>query len=304
MAAPANNVKIGLFVVLGLAAAVLLAVGLGAAATHKKTIAYTTYFNEPVTGLDVGAFVRARGVKVGRVGKIAFAPDHEMIAVRMDMEVEELDQFGGARTLLTVHPSLRAQLASQGLTGSRFVSIDFFDPATNVATPLSFPPPDRYIPAAKSQQRALEDSVTKAMDGLANLVDTMSREGLSEKTVQAMASANDVMNVLGRFVESLNRERLPRRTAETLEQIRLAVAKSNSVLEHLDGDAGLVAAAQASVKTFGEVGRNATGATRAIDETMGDIREAAAAVRLLATELEREPDALVKGRSRPTGSLP
>ncbi len=196
MAARVNYVKIGLFVVLGFAAAAALAIAVGAFATHKKTVAYTTYFNEPVTGLDIDTPVKARGVDVGHVGNIAFAPDGKMIEVRMDLEPATLAPFVGTKSLMGVHPNLRAQLASQGLTGSRFVSLDFFDPTTEPPSALSFTPPDRYIPAAKSQQKSLEDSVTKAMDGLARLVDTMSREGFSEKTVQAMTSLDDVLTNL------------------------------------------------------------------------------------------------------------
>jgi ABC-type transporter Mla subunit MlaD len=298
MATRANYVKVGLLVVLGSAAAVALAVLVGAATIHKKTIAYITYFNEAVTGLDVGAPVKARGVNVGRVGDIAFAPDHKMVAVRMDLETEALDRFGGSQALLTIHPNLRSQLASQGLTGSRFVAIDFFDPTAEPPPALSFPPPDRYIAAAKSQQKTIEDSVTKAMDGLANLVDTMSREGFSEKTVDAMSSVNKVLTTMDQLVTDFNRQGLPQHIAGTIERLRVAVGKVDRALDRVDGDAGLIAATQRSVSSFAEVGRNATGATRDLDQTLGEIREAAAAIRLLASELEREPDALLKGREK------
>ena len=66
----------------------------------------------------------------------------------------------------------------------------------------------------------------------------------------------------------------------------------------MDGDTGLIATTQRSISSFGDVGRNATGAARDLDETLGEIRQAAAALRLLAEELERQPDALLKGRAR------
>jgi ABC-type transporter Mla subunit MlaD len=291
-------VKIGLLVVLGSAAAVALALFVGAATTHKKTIAYTTFFNEAVTGLDVGAAVKARGVSVGRVGDIGFAPDHKMVEVRMDLETAALDRFGGSQSLLAVHPNLRAQLASQGLTGSRFVSLDFLDPSAEPPPPLSFTPPDRYVVATKSQQKSIEDSVTKAMDGLANLVDTMSREGLSEKTVAAMSSVNKVLSDVDQVVAEVDRRRIVGHVAATIDQVGLAVREVDRVLDRVEGDAGLIATTQRSLSSFAEVGRNATGATRDLDQTLGEIREAAAAVRLLASELEREPDALLKGREK------
>jgi hypothetical protein len=63
----------------------------------------------------------------------------------------------------------------------------------------------------------------------------------------------------------------------------------------------LLAATQRSVSSFGEAGRNVAGATRDLDETLSDIREAAAAFRELADELDRQPDALIKGRARRAG---
>jgi ABC-type transporter Mla subunit MlaD len=294
----AYYMKIGLFVVLGLCAAVALAVGVGATTTHRKTIKYYTYFNEPVTGLDVGAPVKARGVDVGRVGDISFAPDRTMIEVRMDLLVGVLDHFGGTLPNRPVNPNLRAQLASQGVTGSRFISMDFFDPTTDPPPALSFAPPGHYVPAAKSQMKSLGDSVTKAMDGLANLVDTMSREGLSEKTVQAMSTVNDVLIDVDRVVGGLQEQQIPRRAAATLDKLDAAVGKLGGVLDRVDGETGLVATAKRSIGSVGDTGRVASGAIRDLGQTLNEVREAAAAIRLLAEELEREPDSVLKGRAQ------
>jgi ABC-type transporter Mla subunit MlaD len=302
MAAPTNTVKIGLFVVLGFAAALALAIAVGAARGREKTVAFYTYFNEPVTGLDLGAPVKARGVTVGRVGAIGFAPDRRMVAVRLDIRADAFDSFGGHDH--APDPDLRAQLAAQGLTGSRFVSIDFADPTGSPPPPLSFEPYAQYIPAAQSQQKTLEDSVSKAMDGLANLVDTMSREGFSEKTVQAMTTTNDALKGVDQFVKSVNGEHIPQRAAVTVDQIHRTMDKVSSALDRMNGESGLIATAQRSVSSFGEVGRNAAGPARDLDATLNEIREAAAAFRLLADELERDPDMLLKGRASRHADLP
>ena len=55
MAAPTNHYKLGLFVILGIAAAIAVAVFLGAQSMRKETVTYHTYFNESVQGLDVGS---------------------------------------------------------------------------------------------------------------------------------------------------------------------------------------------------------------------------------------------------------
>ena len=170
MAARANYVKIGLFVTIGLVAAAALAITVGALTLHRKEVtSYFTYFNEAVTGLDVGAPVKARGVNVGQVGDITFAPDRKMVEVRMDMDERTLRHLGLHQDHFVVPAELRAQLASQGLTGSAFVSIDVFDPEKNPPPALTFVAPERYIPAATSELKSLEESVFRAMDGIASL---------------------------------------------------------------------------------------------------------------------------------------
>jgi paraquat-inducible protein B len=242
--------------------------------------------------------VKARGVPIGQVADITLAPDRRLVEVRMDMDERTLAHLGVPKGPYTVPPDLRAQIGSQGLTGQTFVSIDFVDPERNPVPVLSFAPAEHYIPAATSQLKSLEDSLTAAMDGLAELVASLSRERFSEKTVQAITSATGVLDDLDQFLKSLDRQNIPQRAATTIDRLRAAASKAATVLDRVDGDTGLIATTQRSISSFGDVGRNATGAARNLDETLGEIREAASALRLLAEELERQPDALLKGRAR------
>ena len=323
MATRANYVKIGLFVVLGFAAALALAVGLGATQTRRVTVAFFTYFDESVQGLDVGAPVTFRGVKVGHVGDITIAPDHRLVEVRMDVDVASMEQLGLVprgefkRTHVFPRPpsDLRAQLGTQGLTGIKYVSIDFFDEKANPPPPLTFPPMAHYIPAATSLTKGLEDSLTKAIDrvsvlvdhalavvdGVGRLVADLERGGAGEATARAIGQAEAVLRGVDHFVRGLDRQKLPENAGATLGAVRVAADDLGKLLRGLDGDHGLLAATQRSVSSFGEAGRNVAGATRDLDETLSDIREAAAAFRELADELERQPDALIKGRARRVG---
>ena len=322
MATPANYVKIGIFVLLGFAAALALAVALGATQTHRDTVAFYTYFNESVQGLDVGAPVTFRGVGVGRVGEITIAPDHRLVEVRMDVDVASMEQLGLVprgefkRTLVFPEPpsDLRAQLGSQGLTGNKHVEVDFFDPKANPPPELPFPPMGHYIPAATSLTKGIEDSLAKAMDrftvladravivvdGVGRIVAELERGRAGDHAALAIGQAADVLRGLDRIVRGLDREKVAESAGATLGAIHLAADDLNKVLGRLDGDQGLLATTQRTVSSFGDVGKNVAGATRDLDATLGEIREAAAAFRELADELDREPDVLLKGRSRAT----
>lgn len=318
MSTPTNPFKLGLFVILGFAAVVTIGIVLGVHRMHKETVAYYTYYNESVQGLEVGAPVKFRGVTIGHVADIAIAPDHRMVEVKNELTVDEIDRLGlidggkGKKAHFLMPPDLRAQLGSQGVTGVKFVAIDFFDPKANPPPPLSFSPPERYIPAATSMMKNLEDTVTKAMERLPELVDAtvtimarvdrlvaiLEREGVTEKAAQAMVHADEVLTTLDKTLKKIDRQNLPERTGQTIEDLHAAVGKMNKILDRVDGETGLLAAAQKTMSSFGEVGRNANGATRELDETLREVRDAAEAIRQLADSLDRDPDMLLKGRAK------
>ena len=318
MSVPTNKTKLGLFVLLGLAAFVAIAIVLGLAQMNKKTVTYWSYFNESVQGLDVGAPVKFRGVTIGHVSEIGIAPDHRTVEVKCELIVDDIErmglveQRGARRTHLIIPPDLRAQLGTQGVTGVKFFAIDFFDPKANPPPPLTFQPPPNYIPAAPSMMKNLEDTVTKAMDRLPELVDAtvtimnrvdrlvaiLEREGVTEKAAAAMVHADEVLSTLDKTLKQIDRQNIPAKTSKTIEDLQGAIAKMNAVLDRVDGEAGLVAAAQRSIASFGEVGRNANGATRDLDDTLKEVRDAADAIRQLVDALDRDPDMLLKGRAK------
>jgi ABC-type transporter Mla subunit MlaD len=302
MATRANYVKIGLFVIFGLFTALALAVGLGAAAAHHETVAMVTYFNESVQGLGVGAPVSFRGVKLGEVSKIGIALERLGLVPR--------GTFKMFRELPPPPPDLRTQLGSQGLSGAKYVATDYFDPKTNPPPTLSFPPASGYVPAAKSSSKGLEESVAQAMDSLIHLSETslvvvqrvdgivaaLERGHVGEETTESLGLARSVLEDVDRMVRAMDRSRLGPRASATVDVLHSDLEQLGRVMGHLEGDDGLLASATRSVAALGELGRNVTGSTRALEGTLAEIREAATAIRLLADELDRQPDALVKGR--------
>lgn len=303
MAARTNYVKIGLFVLLGLGAIVAMAVVIGVQRANREVVSYYTYFNESVAGLDVGAPVQARGVTIGQVGQITFGPDHQTVEVRCDLDVAALVRFGfrspeHPNVPHAIPSNVRAQLASQGLTGIRFIALDLFDEKTNPPPELSFRPPARYIPAARSVQKSIEESIRKAMDDLTQVVGTLAQADIGGRAVQTSRHADEVLHSINQLVQSFHRQDFPQRTAATMGDLRVAIGKLNKVLDRVDGETGLIATTQRSISSFGEVGRNASETTRDLDATLREIRAAAEAVRQLADAIEREPDMLLKGRAK------
>lgn len=63
----AQYYRLGLFVMIGAAALVAVILVFGARNLFTKTITAETYIKESVQGLDVGAPVRFRGVRIGQI---------------------------------------------------------------------------------------------------------------------------------------------------------------------------------------------------------------------------------------------
>ena len=106
----------------------------GAARFRKDTSRYHSYFNESVQGLELGAPVKFRGVTIGHVSGIEIAPDHRMVDVVSELDSRKVMRMGLTETgevdgteRFAIPPDLRAQLNSQGITGVKFISMDFFD---------------------------------------------------------------------------------------------------------------------------------------------------------------------------------
>ena len=72
MSAQAHNVKLGLFVIGAVVAAVLLLLIVGSGRWFQSKTVIETYFNESVQGLDIGSKLKYRGVTIGEVTKISF----------------------------------------------------------------------------------------------------------------------------------------------------------------------------------------------------------------------------------------
>ena len=323
MATPTNHYKLGLFVMCGATAAVFAGVLVGGAHYRKHTVEYHSYFNESVQGLELGSPVKFRGVAIGSVAAIDVAPDHRMVDVVSELDVQHVIRMGlteaGHRRgeeRFSVPSDLRVQLNSQGITGVKFIAMDFFDVKSNPPPQLPFSVPSgHYIPAASSMMKNLEDSITKAMDRLPDMVDAviliMSRidglfaslesQDVPGKAVATLSHANLVMSTLQTTLVRIDQQDLGAKAASTLSELTIAVNKMNTVLEGLGGQKGLIASAQRATDAFGEVGRAGRGTQKDLDATLRDVSEAAESIRAFVDAIERDPDMLLKGKTKGKG---
>jgi phospholipid/cholesterol/gamma-HCH transport system substrate-binding protein len=318
MTAAPNLFKLGLFVLAGIATATGSIVAVGERTSRARTITYHSFFNESVQGLDVGSPVKYRGVTIGTVSAIRIAPDHRHIDVVQELGVRDIRRMGLTEgvgdddTRFVIPPDLRAQLGSQGITGVKFILIDFFDVESNPPPELPFEIPRNYIPATPSLLKSLEDTLTKTMDQVPEIAQSIQRilgriDGILEelrdkkvpdRIVATLEELNGAIASIRGMMDGISRSGAPEKLARTLDTVDRAVVKLDAVLARLDGEKGVIASAGKAMDAAYRFEKTADGRARELEGTLRDIGEAAQAIRDLADALEEDPDMLLKGRAK------
>jgi paraquat-inducible protein B len=327
MSAPSNHWKLGLFVVAGVGLFLALLGGLGARGLRKETVTYTTYFDESVQGLDVGSPVKFRGVTIGNVAEIGIAPDRRHVEVSCGIIVSqlvslklldtspkaELLPFGRKRlATLAVPPDLRMQLDSAGITGVKFISIDFFVIKDNPPPVLPFAVPVNYVPAAASTMKSLEDAVVRAVNQFPEIADqlvlvtsrvnhlltTVDEENLPRQAAQSLAQAGELVASLQSSLKQADIPRLSVEARETISGLRSAIVHLDAMLTKMNGEQGLVVSAQRATDSIGDLAGGAKGIGSELADALRSIREAADSIQHLADALDTDSDMLLKGRAK------
>lgn len=320
MATPVNHWKLGLFVVVGIVATLSALLAFGAYRLRQETVIYQTYFDESVQGLEIGAPVKFRGVVIGTVSQIDVAPDRRMVEVTSSLTVKELIRLHLVRaahgkeraTRLGVPDDLRAQLASAGITGVKFIQIDFFDEKTNPVPVLGFEVGPNYIPAAMSTMKNLEDALVnavdrfpviaeellKVMEGVQRILQDIEATKLPEQTTVLISRVNDVLITLDATLKKLDAANLSKNAQQTLASANVAIQKLTLVVDRIGGDKGLLASTQRASDAMGDAARGANSIGADLSETLLGVQQAAESISRLADAIERDPDMLIKGRTK------
>jgi phospholipid/cholesterol/gamma-HCH transport system substrate-binding protein len=313
MATGTNHYKLGLFVLLGLVASLAFVLTLGASNWSRESVLFTSYFDESVQGLDVGSPVKFRGVSVGRVAAIGIAPDQRHVMVTSELTVPDLERLrlGGAGESLAVHPELRVQLAQAGITGVKFVLIDYFDPKQHPPPVLPFEAPPNTIPAAASTLDTLESSVLQTADRFPEIAEELrgtllrvhtlmaavERARLPEQAGEALGQMSQSMKTLNSELDALDAGELSASVRQSLRAFDTATTRVTRLIDRLERPDGVLASAERSFTLVSELARGASSVGPELELTLRELRGVARSVRRFSEELERDPDMLLKGRA-------
>ena len=186
MALKANYFKLGLFVIGGIVAGVLVLVIIGSGRWFERKVIIETYFKESVQGLDLGSKLKYRGVTIGEVTRITFT----YTKYQQDLPITQRERYvmveaqvqprllGGRAAAgdmtnpenaqMEVDKGLRLRLAQQGITGLAYLEMDYVEPAPPVL-PINWVPENVYIPSAPSTVTAIVNAAQDIMEKLHRL---------------------------------------------------------------------------------------------------------------------------------------
>ena len=328
MSKKANPTLIGAFVV----GAIVLVIGavtiLGSGRLFHKTYEFVLYFEGSVSGLREGAPVKYKGVEIGSITKILLQLDEGAeanripVIIKLDADKISGREVGGSLTdpaglKAAIDRGLRGQLQTESIvTGVLFVALDL---VPNSPAKFVQPPGSLYqeIPTitttmqkaqgilgkllAKLDDVDFKELLTSVTDAVKNIDGLANNKDLRE----AFAGVNQLVNKpeLHAAIRSLDQTVLKiSQAADGVQKVAGSLDRSVATLsadlkETLTGVRDAVKQIQVTVANVdGFVDPNSPTSyelTKALKELSG----AARSLRLMADFLERNPRALLFGRS-------
>jgi phospholipid/cholesterol/gamma-HCH transport system substrate-binding protein len=289
--------SVGLFVIIGMTAVILVILWLGMAQYFQEGHKYTAYFDESVQGLSQDAAVKYRGVNVGRVEQINVAPDGRLIEIVFTLD----------KTLRNT-TNLVAQIKSVGITGIMFVELERQAPDELVSVPdYKFEPKHPVVATRPSEMKQLLSDINEILGSIKE-VDV---EGISVQLSQLLEKSNQLLDtqrwsrLRSSAEESLqNINGLITDTRKAVNQIDAAI---NTSADRFDSAVNQVGkAAETADDLFARGSASLDGAevrVRDYDRQMADImeelREAATGINSMINQLERQPSQILYGRPVP-----
>jgi paraquat-inducible protein B len=326
MARTPSKALIGGFVLGGLALAVAAVAVFGAGKLFQRRITYVMFFSGSITGLSVGSTVEFRGVRIGEVTRIAatFNPRtlDITIPVYVDIDPDSLIVPKEERSRVSEGPSqfykplidkgLKAQLELQSfITRQLYVNVDFHPelPMRLLGADPRYP----EIPTIPSVQeqiiqtlQTLPQKVMSATEAVQRLVDsTEVKEGLRE-LAHVLRDLDEVIRGVGAEVKPLARN-----MSATSDAARRTFAQAERTLALKEGPAAELAAsvteamrkasasldeARTMLASYERVAAQNSNLGYDLRRTLAELDGAARAVHSLADYLERNPEAVLKGK--------
>ncbi len=320
-----NKFKLGLFVIATVALLTAVVFMLGVRERFAPKGKLVTFFSESVQGIDIGSAVKYKGVPIGRVSAIFIDTKDKKIRVDMDVDLRSftVSNQGNAMMGMTAFNDffrneralgLRCRMDYSGLTGLKYIELDYFDEPTPGEAKLAIPkfediPGRMVIPSIPSTLTGILGKLNRSLEAIS----AIDFEGISNHLVKSL---EDVSGILGdeRLKTSLarldtisaNLEKVSSGMAESLtaENVNALMSDLKSTLAEINRlSTGLER--QVADAKLGDTGQSIRNSARAFEDfqrdaaiTAGKLNNALDVLTELAGYLNDDPSSLLTGKNR------
>lgn len=320
-----NKFQVGLFTISGVT---LFIAGLFSLGLYREFLPkgrFVTLFRESVQGLNVGSPVKFKGVPIGSVSGITIRTADKLIRVDMeiDLSVFSQDEALSRKKALEkfyeyfnkeTKEGLRCRLQYAGITGLKYLELDYYDNPGNAPLLDTRPRPVNskqqiYIPSMSSVLNDILGLINTSLTKISNLP----LETLSEDMKTTVRAAKRLINSPGLKEGIASFERTSKNfektsnsinqtfTEKRLKSLLLEMNKSLSSVERLANTAErqvkgakmteTAESFRGAANSVSEARQNLTNTLLKLDQTLDSLTE-------LINYLNDDPSALLRGKSR------
>jgi len=337
-----HYLRLGLFVIVTLTLLFVVLFIVGGRSLFQPKFTVETYFDESVSGLEVGAPVKFRGVPLGQVTKIDIAANlyeanialydrKAYVVVRVQLNApkgkEDVSDY--------IKRGLRFQTQLAGITGQQYLTLDFLDPKRYPPLPFDWTPAYPYVPSAPSLATEIVANVQRFLASLDKadverlgqnlnaLVVTLNTRANELPVAQLSADATALLKATRSAVERMDRVIATTPIDQTVRDIGVAAAQldkqlANPALRQTVNDAAAFAARLRLIAENGDLDRLVKNLDRTIERAdamignnqydvrviIEDLRVTADNLRVLSDLAKRYPPGLLFGEPPQKVRLP
>lgn len=260
MSKPANKTLIGAFVIGAIALLVIAVLIFGSGKFLKKTYHAVVFFEGTIKGLNEGAPVIFKGVKIGSVTNIRLIYDAAdgalLIPVIIELEPDKFERTDVAERQpeknlkLLIERGLRAQLQMQSIvTGQLMIALNFFPDK-----------PARYVSFIKEYPEI--PTVPTSFEELTKTIQDLQLKEIVKKL-------NLTLNSMRKLIQHIDKK---------IDPLISNVSKTSEVTQNtLESMQDTLQQTEKTLTTFSEAGRS---------------------MKSLAEYLQQHPDSIIKGKPR------
>ncbi|MBL1142085.1 MAG: MCE family protein [Proteobacteria bacterium] len=274
---------------------------------YTRKLKFMMFFNSSVRGLNIGAPVEFKGIKVGSVVDVRLEFDNEdttfRIPVLIEIELQRIIERGneeGSSSYETLDKLVERGLRARLQTGSLLTSQLYVELDMHPDTPINISGEETSFPELPTLATANFGAITASAENLLAKLNAIDIEEVTAVILDTVRSADSTIKNANALITIPG---IP----QAVEDMQVAMSNFKNIMQKVDAsniqeaiNAGHIALESLTVtldKTNNILEPNSPAQYNLIKLT-GELEETARSIRSLVETLERNPQALIFGKEK------